>query len=165
MMQKKENTKLKQLALAIASSDIKIFPNQTVMYQVLIALVANQNNLLERQLLNIKKYVKCVWENENTEDFDNLHVEMIRFFTQDYRDINIKELKKIDNRDLHLSDSLKSTVSYIMTGKRKAMSEWREEYNRYSDNSNIFVYRIFWILQYFYTKYCSADVSSFFIML
>lgn len=159
MMQKKENTKLKQLALAIASSDIKIFPNQTVMYQALVALVANQNNLLERQLLNIKEYVKCVWKNENTEGFDNLHIEMIHFLTQDYRDINIKELKIIDNRDLHLSDSLKSTVSYIMTGKRKAMPEWKDEYNRYSDNSNIFVYRIFWILQYFYAKYCSADVT------
>ncbi len=157
MKREKEITKLKQLALAIAMSDIKIFPNQTIMYQALVALVSNQNNVINGLLLDMKNYVKSVWENKNTDEFEKLHSEMVRFLTRN-PDITYKNGKKINYYlDLRNSDSLKTSVSDIMTGKRKAMQEWRKEYRRNSDNSNVFVHRIFWILQYFFVQYCGEN--------
>ena len=151
-------TPLKELAKVLVKNNI--FPNQTIMYRTLVVLAGyeirinnkKQSYTTDDLIFRIRNYLENLGEPDNGQ-YDKLHEDIGNVLING--DFNLN--KKLDNYEDMLSlsgkDSLRSNVNHIICGKRKISGEWAEEYKRNSDNTDIIIRRIWWIIQYYFAFY------------
>lgn len=156
-MKKSESTTyLKRLYTVFNNNGI--FFTQPIFYQVLISFSSNQDNIATRFLTEIQNCVKNNWENKVTNKYDNLHSELLKFFTGDNQRKYCLKAKYNPKVYLQPSSTLSSGINAIINGERRVKKEWKEELKKYSDDLNILIYRMFWILQYFFSMYTNSDL-------
>mgnify|MGYP004528764501 CR=1 FL=1 len=139
----------------------KIFPNQTIAYRTLVVLTAYEiriNNKKQKYttddlIVQIQEYLRDGENNIDTKKYYVLHNTIGNVLINGEFEFSDKMENREDMLSLSGKENLRSNVNHIVCGKRKISAEWVAEYNRNSNNVNIIIHRLFWILQYYLFYY------------
>ena len=164
------DTPLKKLA-KVLTKDVNIFPNQTIMYQALVifpSYIFDKNGINDYECQTIKARIRRMEQyvlkssrtSVQSSDYEVLHKSICQILLNQGSDVEIisddEQPRNYFSR--YMDDSLKSSVSQILNGKRKASFQWLKAYqscckNRTRPDISVIVLRIFWMLQYFMVFY------------
>ena len=143
----------------------KIFPNQVVMFRLLITFSGNKlnpvhgKNTTDELIPDIIEYLKSAYL-ESQEDMHSLHSCIYKNILEPT--CSLPPLHKgygFNRQYLTLSDSSieAGNVNKIVAGSRSMPTEWIRTFSNEQENPEKMIQRIFWILQYFCVYYCQYD--------
>lgn len=165
-MKKINNLPLQVMCRVLVNN--KIFPHQTIAYRTLVVLSAYEikiNNKKQKYttddlIVQIQEYLREGENNIDTKKYHVLHSTIGNILINGGFELSDKVESREDMLSLSGKENLRSNVNHIVCGKRKMSREWTAEYNRNSNNVNIMIYRLFWILQYylFYYGYHKKEI-------
>ncbi len=146
------------------SKESAIFKNQVIMYQLLILFSSNKLNpafgtsTTDELIKSVKSFLSERYHNSVKRDYDSLH----RCVFSNITDFPTPTTLHFDSSrgytgvfNSYKSPNLNSTVSKRINYKheRKLSSAWLKEWKSKSNNIDSFLYRIFWMLQYYCVYY------------
>lgn len=132
--------------------ELSLVKNQTVLFQLAVRFtcteIYNSPGVRADDLVSqIKRYLKCRYEREDTKPFESLHKEFYKNLTQCSHLYGSMELKA------EAFGEISPNVNKIIRGKRGIPQYWVKEYRESNGNIERMAERLYWFLQYLSVYY------------